>query len=791
MDKKTVVSGSGSDEKKQSRTLSFAGKIRSRLFLALMGVFYSAAPLFAGSPKWISPEGECDQPSTWMCFQKTVNLADLPKTVETRIAADSKYWLWINGEPVVTEGGVKRGPNPNDSYFDSVDLAPYLKKGDNLVSALVWYFGKPGFSYNPSGKGALFIDSPSLPGLQTDSTWCGRIHPAYYIPEGKNPNFRLPESNIGFDARKDIPQWESKPTPMAQVVVRGEEGDEPWGKLHSRLIPLWKDYGLKPYENVSVRKGEKSDTIIAKLPYNAQVMPQIVVESPEEGEAISILSDNYMGGGEANVRVEYITSKGVSSYENKGWMNGEHILYIVPSQVDVKSVAYRETGYDTEFAGSFKCSDEFMNRLWGKAARTLYVTMRDTYMDCPDRERAQWWGDAVNESGEAFYALSRSSDRLMEKGMYELIGWQRPDGSIYSPVPSSNWDKELPGQMLASIGYYGFWNYYLNTGDLGPLRDLYPGVKRYMGLWKKLPDGTIADRDGGWHWGDWGDNIDKVALYNALYYLAQRGQRQIALALGLENEADSIASEMESLKEGFNSVFWNGKAYRHPLYDGLTDDRVQAVAVVAGLVDPDKYPLVFETLKESEHASPYMEKYVTEALFKMGEGSYGLERMKRRFTPMVNNKDYSTLFEGWGIGKEGFGGGTTNHAWSGGGLTILSQYVCGVSPLAPGYSLFRVAPDLCGLSFAETVVPSVKGDIRFAAKQNDGVLSFSFNTPEGSEALVELPNLPEEISVNGSPVWKDGLFLDSPLGFKPETPSKGSFRLAAGSEWKIEAKLKR
>lgn len=26
-------------------------------------------------------------------------------------------------------------------------------------------------------------------------------------------------------------------------------------------------------------------------------------------------------------------------------------------------------------------------------------------MDCPDRERAQWWGDEVNELGEAFYVL--------------------------------------------------------------------------------------------------------------------------------------------------------------------------------------------------------------------------------------------------------------------------------------------------------------------------------------------------------------------------------------------------
>ena len=63
--------------------------------------------------------------------------------------------------------------------------------------------------------------------------------------------------------------------------------------------------------------------------------------------------------------------------------------------------------------------------------------MRDTYMDCPDRERAQWWGDAVNEMGEAFYALDRNADLLAKKGIYELMRFQRPDGVIFAPIPGS------------------------------------------------------------------------------------------------------------------------------------------------------------------------------------------------------------------------------------------------------------------------------------------------------------------------------------------------------------------
>lgn len=97
-------------------------------------------------------------------------------------------------------------------------------------------------------------------------------------------------------------------------------------------------------------------------------------------------------------------------------MNGHEMQYILPEGVKVLDVKFRETGYDTEFTGSFSCNDPFMNELWKRSARTLYITMRDSYMDCPDRERAQWWGDEVNELGEAFYALSPSSHKLALKG---------------------------------------------------------------------------------------------------------------------------------------------------------------------------------------------------------------------------------------------------------------------------------------------------------------------------------------------------------------------------------------
>ncbi len=721
------------------------GKIISIITVILASALIAEA---GESPYWIAPDGNTDTVSSWLCFQKTIELDKTPQQATARISADSKYWLWVNGENIVIEGGVKRGPTPDDSYCDRIDMSPYLRKGKNIISVLVWYFGKPGFSYNPSGKAALFLDCPAVPQLSTDSTWKSIIHPAYYIPEGTSPNYRLPESNIGFNAIYDIAGWQNKDNHWPAARCRGKENDAPWGRLADRIIPQWKDFGVRDYENVEFREGEKIDTIIAKLPYNAQIMPCIEMSAPA-GCKVGIVTDNYFGGGEPNVRAEYITTQGPQYYESYGWMNGERVIYTYPKNVNVKSVKFRETGYDTEREGSFECSDDFFNRLWEKSARTLYLTMRDTYMDCPDRERAQWWGDEVNESGESFYALGVSSHSLMKKGMYELIGWQRADGSLFAPVPTANWDAELPGQMLASIGYYGFWNYYINTGDLSTISDLYPGVKKYMNLWNREPDGTISDRAGGWHWGDWGDNIDKTALYNAWYYIALKGQMLMAESMGLSADADSIRKDMASLKEAFNKKFWKGHYYSHPSYTGDPDDRVQALAIVGGLADEDKYPSLLNFFKSHEHASPYMEKYVVEALFKMGFGQEGLQRLKRRFSPMVDNPNYSTLFEGWGIGSEGYGGGTTNHAWSGGGLTILSQYVAGISPIESGYKVVKIAPRLSGLLWAEATVPTVKGKIKIRSEHNGQHTIIRFSIPDGMKAIVDIPETACNLTVNG------------------------------------------
>ena len=673
--------------------------------------------------RWItaSASDSTDAPNTWMSFEKTFVLDKVPSQAIARIGADSKYWLKINGHQVVFEGGLKRGPEPGAGYYDEIDVAEYLHVGENTIDVLLWFFGKDGFSHVSSGKAGL-IFSLENNGLEivSDSSWLCCVRPEYSTSGEPFPNYRLSESNIRYDSTVPQPQ-------MHNATELGTWGDAPWGKMLPRPIPMWKDFGIKTGE--LIRKG---DTTILKLPYNMQMTPIIKV-SDEVGESlVHIQTDHSKSGRTHCIRAEYITSKGEQTYESLGWMNGQQIMVIAPGNVKVQEISYRETGYNTELEGTFNCSDPFYNLFWEKAMRTLYVNMRDNFFDCPDRERAQWWGDVVVLMGECFYSYSTSTHALMKKAIDELCAHQAEDGTLHSPIPGV-YTSELPGQMLASVGRYGFWNYYMNTGDLETIRNAYPAVKRYLDVWETDSTGLTVYRKGGWSWGDWGDNKDRALIQAGWHHLALEGAACMADALGYDADAEAFRAIMEKVAEGFNAC-WTGTEYRHPDYDKLTDDRVQALAVLAGIAGEEKYPQIIEFLKKTEHASPYFEKYVMEALFKMGEGEYAMERCSRRFGEMVNHPDYTTLFEGWEIGSSKYGGGTTNHAWSGGAITVIGAELCGIKPIDAGYKKFEVKPQIAGIDQLSLEFPTVRGYVSYSHKVDGDDVTFTISVPKGTKA---------------------------------------------------------
>ena len=385
----------------------------------------------------------------------------------------------------------------------------------------------------------------------------------------------------------------------------------------------------------------------------------------------------------------------------------------------------------------------------------MNVNMRDSIQD-PDRERAQWWGDEVILMDQILYTCDDRAIALVRKGIDNLVDWQKPDGALFSPIPAGNWDKELPLQMLASIGEKGFWNYYVQTGDKATIEHAYPAVKKYLSLWQLGTNGLAVHRAGGWDWADWGENIDVPVSENAWLFQALDGAAKMARLTGYDADVVGYENKRNSIAANFNRTFWNGKAYRSPGYTGETDERGHALAVVFGLAKPEQWPAIKQVFSSQFHDSPYMEKYVLESLFLMQEPDAALARMKKRYQKMVESP-YTTLWEGWGIGNEGFGGGTYNHGWCGGPLALMMEYIAGVTPTSPGFATFQVKPELGPLTRATSVTHTVNGLIQVDIHRTTNSFELTLQAPPKTSATVFLPLARyglKNIFVNGHPAGK-------------------------------------
>lgn len=705
--------------------------------------------------KWIWDKENLTQKNVWMCFNKKVNLDSVPEKLIAHISADSKYWLYINGETVVFEGNVKRGPDKSSGYYDSLDIATYLKKGENSICALVWFWdNETSYSYSGSGQGGFLFEAIGE-GITiiSDESWKVKRNSAYVDSALYPPNYRLPEYSIYFDAREDMGDWTNEAYDVASWENATEYavgGEGAYGSLYPRGIPFLKDYGLKDYENskdyenytVGKLFGEK---ITVDIPYNAQLTPYLKVIAPA-GKKIRITTENTLIGAVSNT---YITKEGEQEFEALGWFNGEHITYKIPKGVTVVSLKYRETGYDSSFSGDFRCDDEFLNSLWQKSLRTLYVTMRDNFMDCPDRERAQWWGDVTSEMIMTMYSMDSNSYLLYQKGVEAMLSHVDDSKVLQTVVPISGDYFELPVQQLAGI--VGFLTYYEYTGDKAFIEKVYDASLDYLKIWEIGENNLVVHRSGSWDWPDWGKKADMTAIENAWVYYALSATEEMAELLGKDEDISFIRERKDTIEKGYKAL-WTEEGFRSE--DAKEpDDRANALAVLSGLAEKEQFDTVLNVLTTTKNSSPYMEYYVLEALCKMGEYEAAKNRIKQRYEGMMS-EDYSTLWEFWDSWR-----GTMNHAWSGGPLVIMSKHFAGITPLGAGYEKVKIEPQYTLSDSMNCTVPSVKGLISLKYEKVDGIYVIDLTLPEGMKAVLSVPT-GARVNINSEVYYQNGEYVN-------------------------------
>lgn len=755
--------------------------------------------------EWIWLDAETGN-NTWAEFKKEFTLDTVQDSVKIKIACDNKYWIMVNGASVTVEGGLNRGPNEYDTYYDVLEIAPYLNEGENTIHILCWYWGNTGnmTHYITAGKPGLLVSSDLVIDgeclISKAGEWMGRLSPAYKMG-GENPNQCLGEYNVIYDAREENDDgW----SPAVKAGDAAYAGAQPWGNLIERPIPQFMDYGLVK-ENpaaAEVSLSEDGGTIYQlKLPYNMQIMPYIELgESTEAGRTITMYTETR---NRSSLYAEYTTKEGTQEYESKGWINGDYLFFVIPEGVEILSIGYRQSGYaieageETRYLGSFdsvlseadssfsgghtwtedrvSADNNFYDELWQKSADTLYVCMRDTFMDCPDRERGQYIGDVLNEIEESLYALGPSVNALSAKAIRQICAGQEAyeyEGRTYysmsslEPFPSTH---EIQAQELCTAVAAEL--YYTYTGDTSLVVDCWQPLYNYLTNFNFMTGGDYAgtirvrnDKElmqsfmvkngslGGWT--DWGKNQDSRISLNAWWYMSAKAVRSMADVPGsgaTQEQIEWLDTNMQKVEENFEK-FWNPdlKAYatrfdshwykREEYADGthLVDDRANALAVVSGLADPSHYEDIRNVFMGTEgtlayeNASIYMEKYVIQALYKMGYAEDAMTRLHDRYLEIANDKDSSTLPEFWNVSSME---STKNHGWSGGGLIALSHYAAGIEPTSPGYESFRICPQLGTFQRISATVPSEIGIISEVAERTDSGIVMTVNIPAGNAEI--------------------------------------------------------
>ncbi|MGQ1783645.1 alpha-L-rhamnosidase-related protein [Saccharicrinis sp. GN24d3] len=757
-----------------------------------------------GKAQWIWQE-EAGPANTWVAFRKTISLDEVPSEAITHISVDTKYWLWINGEMVLFEGGLCRGAGHNTIYCDPVDFGPYLKEGENTVAILVWYWGRTRKPHDDSGQGGLYIEADWTSDLNSNASWKMKVHSAYDPKGGGGGNSanRVNAYNVKYDARKAMGDWTENAWYTSEFddnnwdvpTEKGTANSLPWGAMVERCIPQWNDRGLVDYQALSIQSGEEkiaiklpfknnTDTsvvISAKLPFNQQITPYLKVRS-SGGKTIVMDTDN----GFNLLKSIYTTKGGVQAFEGYTWFNGHYVEYAIPSGVEVQELKYRWTGVG-DMPGTFVCSDDFYTRLWWMARNTLYVCARDNYMDCPDRERGLWIGDVADQTGAVFYTLDEPGRLLLKKGIDNTIAYRNGD-TIQGLAPGfgayRGKSSELTGQSLQYIDQ-GIWQYYYNSGDTATLENAYPAVLNYLKLWEMKTDGLPRHRKGYANWVDWGVDPDPTPTNVVLYYMALKAAQKMAAALNKNKDMAWYDSRINSIKKNFEKVYWQGKRYGSK--NNQVEERVSSLAIISGLADKRHYDLLVDSvLLPIQKASPHMEWLAEEAIMLTGQYDKGLLRMKQRYASQANQEDLSTLYEKYYPKLRG----TYNHAWNAPNY-VLSRYIAGIKATDVAWSEFEVKPNMAHLSHIKQIVPCVKGDILLEVNKTKSTYTLELTSPEHTTATVFIPKNGKEISevvLNDQIIWKKGKLKNnvSDLKFDQSDEDYVSFKVAGG-HWNFRA----
>ncbi|MBO5789308.1 MAG: hypothetical protein J6R42_05125 [Clostridia bacterium] len=684
------------------------------------------------------------------------------------VCADSRYKLYVNGMFVV------EGPCHGTAYkrfYETVDLTPYLKEGENVVYADVLHVAAGHYiSVFREDKAAFWIEgcithpSGEKETVTADKSWTvGRfLNRKMYSYPGFIPSVPPSEEVNGSDIFTPVETFlYSQAAPEYESFnMFGVRGIYP---LAPRPIPNLKPGAAKPM--IEVKRDKKGvdydagqyETAYVHLTVTAEAGTEIKLiyaESKvlfdENGKPYKHLRDDPDGvvqgsgvnGGLCDIL--RFTEDGTLTFSTFYFRAFRYIRLESNRPYTLDHFTFAPYYYPMGEEGKVTCSDPLYNRLWDVSRHTALCCAHDNYVDCPYYEQQQY---DMDSGLQMLFTLRMTGDTaLPKKSISDLAASQLPDGMIQANYPS------VVVQVIPSFSLY--WvlmlrEYIRYTADFAFAKEMIGTAEKVLSCFASLLDEKgLVGTTNYWPFVDWvaewvkpdiedgvcaGGRDEPLTMYTMIYVVALKAMAELCVSLGKKGQAEDYLAQADAAILALNTHCFdpNYQMYRNTPYRNDFSQHTALWAVLSGAITGDE-------------AVALMRKAMTEPLYRT---SFSMNYYLFRALEMTGLYDEFAplVFEGW---KTMLDWHCTTwcenpacprsecHAWSSTPIFEMSSAILGVYPTADGMTDIRVSPRLGWFDDMQGTVPTPYG-----------LVYVGWTTKEGKKTLTVKNPAPEHIKL--------------------------------------------
>ena len=506
--------------------------------------------------------------------------------------------------------------------------------------------------------------------------------------------------------------------------------------------------------------------------------PYFTIDAPEGTTVEMLVHEAHEPGGPAlmnshfNSWTRFVCKEGKNRFETFDFESFRWVQLHIRNfnrPVTVSSVGMRRRQYPWKAEPQIKVSDPVIQKVMDAAVNTLYNCAQETLVDGMARERQQYSGDGSHQMHSVFQVLGDSAlpfrfINTFSQGssiegyfMDSWPAWDRLARTVERQMDLSGWGPILDH----SIGFcFDCWHYYMYTGDLSGLEEVYPRLLKFLSYLKGLTDtkdGLVPAVNLGMcsvyidHFAYRQDRHKQLPLNLYIAAMCSNALAPLCRAMGDADSASAVEEYGAAILDGCRKKFWDAsrevyvtnlpweKEEGGPRYD----DRSLSTALIFDLCPEGMYRHCLDILasrpEELGQCYPCNAVWPLWALVKYHRMDVVLSDLRGRWGAMRSVGDNNTLQEFWTAAPD------EGSQWSHCAmypLIALTQGIAGVYPLEPGGRKVRMEPQVGDLKEIEFDVQTSGGPIHFLYRRG----RLELTVPESVSVELHLRNDVRELT---------------------------------------------